>query len=626
MRRKLLFILMFALLLVSCNNSNNKTDSNEFYVEFKTDNLNIYTYDILELPINTNASLSDINLTSSNEEIAKIVDYKIIPVSAGEVVVSASLGDKVLDTVKVVVSEDGNVPFLEVSNKEIKLFNLDTYQLNNYVTLRGNEVEATYTYSSSDSDIVSVDEKGLITAKKIGDASINIIADYNGYSGNEYDSLKRTINVSVCPTVILSIGVGSSNINSRSEVYNDVVYSNQTNLNGSILIDNEYRDILDYSCEWVSTDEEVAKVEDGKVVGYKQGKTDVYAKATIDGVVYESNVVSINVEKPTIVVDNEPVDIDLYVNEINLDTSYMVNGDSNILSICDKENNDLNIYDNHKLINYDELGIRKWIIESTSYNYEINVVACSKIITTKEELAALHTYGKNVIKGNSGIVSYEGYFILASDIDMRGTRFRTFCGIGTGATSNIYNGFIGTFDGRGYTVSNSTVAASNGGLFGTVNKASVIKNVAFVNATVSGDSGLISSNFAGMIENVYVEGKLTCTRASSISPSSLLVSKIYDGAKIRNTIVKITNPTINNNYSSAIGMLVSAKEDALENVYVLGTDFKVISTTAPDKYNILVNPNNGQFVEYSDLKSRDLSSFNNYWIFGDTGISFSSSH
>jgi len=73
-------------------------------------------------------------------------------------------------------------------------------------------------------------------------------------------------------------------------------------------------------------------------------------------------------------------------------------------------------------------------------------------------------------------------------------------------------------------------------------------------------------------------------------------------------------------------MLVSAKEDALENVYVLGTDFKVISTTAPDKYNILVNPNNGQFVEYSDLKSRDLSSFNNYWIFGDTGISFSSSH
>lgn len=625
MRRKILFILMFTLLLVSCNNSNEKeTNSNEYFVEFKADTLNVYTYDILELPINTNALLSDISITSSNQNIVKVVDNKLIPVSGGNAIITASISDGTSDTISVIVSDDGNVPFLEVSNTEIKLFNESTYQLDNCVTLRGNKVEATYTYSSSNSDIVSVDENGLITAQSIGDANINIIANYNGYDGNEYNSLKRTVKVSVCPTVILSIDVESLNISSRSEVYNDVVYSNESQIEGSVLIGDKYYDILDYSCEWVSTDEAVAKVEDGKVVGYKQGKTDIYAKTEVDGVTYCSNVLSVNVNKPTIIVD-KCVDIDLYVNQINLSTEYMVNGDNDILNIYDKENTNLNIYEDHKLINYDEIGPRKWIIESTNYNYEIDVVACSKIVTTKEELASLHTYGKNVVKGNSGIVSYEGYFILASDIDMKGTRFRTFCGIGTGATSTIYNGFIGTFDGRGYTVTNSTVAASNGGLFGTVNKVSVIKNVAFVNSTVSGDSGLISSNFAGTIENVYVEGKLTCTRASSISPSSLLVSKIYDGAKIRNTIVKITNPNVNNNYSSAIGMLISAKEDALENVYVLGTDFKVISTTAADKYNILNNPNNGQFVDYSDLKKVDLSSFNDYWIFGDTGISFSSS-
>ena len=88
----------------------------------------------------------------------------------------------------------------------------------------------------------------------------------------------------------------------------------------------------------------------------------------------------------------------------------------------------------------------------------------------------------------------------------------------------------------------------------------------------------------------------------------------------------ITNSTVNNNYSSAIGMLVSAKEDAFKNVYVLGTDFKVFSTSAGDKYNTFTYENNGQFVEYSNLLDKDLTSFNNYWIFGDGGISFSASH
>ena len=102
-----------------------------------------------------------------------------------------------------------------------------------------------------------------------------------------------------------------------------------------------------------------------------------------------------------------------------------------------------------------------------------------------------------------------------------------------------------------------------------------------------------------------------------------LIIRIYDGAKISNCVIYVTNATTNNNYSSAIGMLVTAKEDAFNNVYVLGTDFKVFSTTAGDKYNILTNSNNGQFVNYSDLLKQDLSTFNNYWIFGETGIKFS---
>ena len=69
-------------------------------------------------------------------------------------------------------------------------------------------------------------------------------------------------------------------------------------------------------------------------------------------------------------------------------------------------------------------------------------------------------------------------------------------------------------------------------------------------------------------------------------------------------------------------MLVTAKEDALEHVYVLGTDVKVLSTSAGNRYSILANENNGQYVNYSDLLVNDLSSFNSYWVFGDDNISF----
>ena len=69
-------------------------------------------------------------------------------------------------------------------------------------------------------------------------------------------------------------------------------------------------------------------------------------------------------------------------------------------------------------------------------------------------------------------------------------------------------------------------------------------------------------------------------------------------------------------------MLVTAKEDALENVYVLGTNTKVLSTSAGDRYALLANEGNGQFINYSDLLLVDLSSFNNHWVFGDTNISF----
>ena len=632
MKNKFIAILILLISIISLSacreNTENPpvTNPTEFNVDFTADSLSVYLYESANLPIITNADETNITITSSNDSIVKIEGTKIIPVSNGTAKITATVTGGKTDSVTITVVDDGNVPFLSISNDNIELLKNTEYPIDAKVLLRGKEVQATYTYASSNPDIVSIDENGLLTTHQVGEAIINIHANYNGYTSDNFNSLHRTLSVNVKPTVVFDIEADSLIINTRTEEINGTKYSNEVQLSGSLVTDNGIKNLSEVTCQWVSSNEDVATVVNNKIIGHKEGYADIYAQTTVNGIVYNSNSLNISVEKPTIIINDLSIDIDLSKENVTIPTDIMLNGDSVILSVHDKENLKDNIYKDGKLLNYDSLGPRKWIVESTNYNYEIEVVSCSKIITTKDELASLHTFGKNVIKGEDGIVSYEGYFILANDIDMKGTRFRTNCGISTGATSNVYNGFIGVFDGRGFTIKNATVAASNGGLFPTLNVNSTVKNVAFINATVSGDSGLISSNFGGKIENVYVEGKLNCTRATALSSSSLLVSNIYDGAKISQCIVKVLNPTTTNAYSSAIGMLVTAKEEALENVYVLGTTSKSLATSIGDKYSNLKNDNNGQFANYLDLLSEDLSNFNEYWYFGETEIIFSNNH
>ena len=622
-----LLIICLVLILSSCDTDDDNPpfeQEDESFVEFTSDSVSVYLYESVTLPLNTNIEMSNFSYSSTNETVAIVVDNNIVPLSGGSTTITASTSNK-SDSIVVNVVDDENVPFLDIDKDTLSLFEGNEYDIDANILLRNKRIEGSYHFKTSDSSVATVDEKGHVTAIKSGVAYINVEASYDGYSSSQLDSLSRTIIVTVNPIVVMDISCDSLIINTRTEVINSVEYNNEVNLFGTLLTSSGVKDIYETSCEWISTDPSIAKVVGNKIIGYKVGKVDIHAQIEINNEVYTSNYLSISVENPTIDIKDKIIDVDLSNDKFNFAIDYMLGNDNEIIKIYDQENPYINIYEDNKLVNYDELGPRKWIVESESNNYKLDVVICSKIITTAEELLSLHTYGRNVVRGTSGIISYEGYFILGSNIDMKGTRFRTFCGIPTGATSYAYGGFIGVFDGRGYTISNATVTASNGGLFPTFNKNSIIKNVAFVRANVTGKSGLISSNFGGKIENVYIEGQLNCSRASAEDPSSLVASKIYDGAKISNCIIKLTNPGKNYNYSSVIGMLVTAKEDALENVYVLGTETNIISTSVGNRYSVLSEENNGQFKNYQDLLLCDLSSFNNFWVFGDSSISFSNS-
>lgn len=119
-----------------------------------------------------------------------------------------------------------------------------------------------------------------------------------------------------------------------------------------------------------------------------------------------------------------------------------------------------------------------------------NVSADSSIITTAEELSDM----RNNLAGN-----YE----LGSDIDLADLDWE-----GIGGPFNDEE-FTGSFDGKGYTISNLTSTYNDTGLFNYV-KGSTIKNVTFTNVDIdknhsSNTAAVVSGANGALIENVTVE-------------------------------------------------------------------------------------------------------------------------
>lgn len=117
----------------------------------------------------------------------------------------------------------------------------------------------------------------------------------------------------------------------------------------------------------------------------------------------------------------------------------------------------------------------------------------------------LRTFSANVSSGTT----YEGKLIrLGADIAFDGVTLDNFPAIGLG---NISDGFSGTFDGAGHTISGIVQVGAVGkiGLFRQVNEKGVVKNLTLKNcnfqaASDSGSFGMVGYNY-GSIRNCVVE-------------------------------------------------------------------------------------------------------------------------
>ena len=145
-------------------------------------------------------------------------------------------------------------------------------------------------------------------------------------------------------------------------------------------------------------------------------------------------------------------------------------------------------------------------------------------------LAALETFRDYINEGNGS----GEYFKLTADIDMSGKYGEnkdSWTSIGWGMNAN--NGFSGTFDGDGHTISGLYINNSdNPGLFGTVS--GTIKNLS-VSGTVNGGYDTDFGGIAGYLQRGTIE---SCRNSCAVSGSANLggiVSK-SSGGTIKNCI------------------------------------------------------------------------------------------
>ncbi|MBR1975031.1 MAG: DUF4838 domain-containing protein [Clostridia bacterium] len=152
--------------------------------------------------------------------------------------------------------------------------------------------------------------------------------------------------------------------------------------------------------------------------------------------------------------------------------------------------------------NYKALGIESSATATAKF--------ISKKISNKAELDAMSTIAKACEADAS---TWGGYFALDSDIvyndnlaERAGGNSSDLSKIpakwNSGWAGTDTNGFVGTFDGCGYSIDGLLVY--DGGFISKVGEAGVLKNVKFTNALIGSKGNIIAGYNFGTVENVYV--------------------------------------------------------------------------------------------------------------------------
>ena len=291
---KLLFVIlilaMCAVCLVGC--APEEPTNPQTYAKIKIDKnelvLNVGQTETITAQVTSQDAI--VVWESSNPAICSVNNGVVKGLTSGEAVVSASYdGETVYCVVEVRTPQQTTTPEYNMTlNKyNVTLKNSETYTINATITnISGETVtDATYTYSSSNEQVATVNANGVVTANGVGYADITV-----KYVIGE-DWVSNVVRVSVVENYAVSITPFAQTLYLNEEL----------TLNYTITKDGQACSYPSENVMIYTSDNTVAVYENGKVKGLKVGYitltvllTDVNVKSTYSFAVIDPSAPAIN--------------------------------------------------------------------------------------------------------------------------------------------------------------------------------------------------------------------------------------------------------------------------------------------------------------------------------------------
>ena len=314
MNKKLLILgLVPALLVTGCNNpgttSDKKITLNKETLSLAIDDTFQVTYTLQGFEDGADELLT---WTSSNEAVATVNDGLIYALSEGSATISASL-ESYTASLSLNVYSTGEVASFSILEEQ-EVYPGTILSFNETTAYKGQLVDAQYTYTSSDTSVVSVNN-GVVKAEKEGSATVTVTSKYLGFENS------ATCLVNVIPNIEIVLNYETATL--ATKAYRGTSYIKEIQLSAQAYVDNEK---VSNSISWSTSDANIATVStNGLVTSGNEGVAEIYASISHNNKTYKK-AATINVKTPTIQIEETVVvnmlkenkTLDLYQLGINV--------------------------------------------------------------------------------------------------------------------------------------------------------------------------------------------------------------------------------------------------------------------------------------------------------------------
>ncbi len=208
--------------------------------------------------------------TSANSAIAEVSETGVVTAKAeGSTTITATVAGKEATCEITVLAPELSI---SLNKSTLNLFTQQSFRLVPTTEANEIEVEATYTYESSESAIASVDANGTVRGLSIGSATITVTATYLTYEETV------TVPVTVTENVQVNASFDSVELAPEGLEISGKDLSSTATATAEVMINGEVD--ASVAVVWASADEDVVTVENGVITYVGAGITTVTATYT----------------------------------------------------------------------------------------------------------------------------------------------------------------------------------------------------------------------------------------------------------------------------------------------------------------------------------------------------------